>query len=81
MSRGWDSKFVESQIEDAQSRRPAGAKAPVDPAELERRRERGSLELARERVLHDLAATHNFRMEQMLRASLRHLDQKIAELS
>ena len=80
MARGWESKSVESQIEDAQSRHDADRPAPVDPAELERRRTRESLELARKRVLHDLETNHSYRMEKLLRASLQHLDEKIAEL-
>jgi hypothetical protein len=80
MARGWESKAVESQIEEAESRSSPGPKRPADPAELERRRTRESLELARKRVLHDLETSHNFRLEQMLRASLKHLDEKIAEL-
>ncbi len=80
MARGWESKAVESQIEEAESRRASGPQRPPDPAELERRRTRESLELARKRVLHDLETSHNFRLEKMLRASLKHLDEKIAEL-
>lgn len=80
MSRGWESKSVESQIEDAESRRQAPPKVRVDPAELERQRTRGSLELARERILHDLGTSHSFRFEQILRASLKALDEKIAAL-
>ena len=81
MARGWESKAVESQIEEAESRPAPGPNRQPDPAELERRRTRESLELARKRVLHDLETSHSFRREQMLRASLKHLDEKIAELA
>ncbi len=80
MARGWESKAVESQMEEAESRRAPRAQVKADPAELERRRTRESLELARKRVLHDLETTHSFRLEKILRASLKHLDGKIAEL-
>ena len=73
---------MESQIDEAE-RDPGLAKkpkAPPDPAVLERQRTRESLELARIRVLHDLETTHNFRLEKILRASLKALDEKIAEL-
>ncbi len=80
MARGWESKAVESQIEAAESRQGREAKPAIDPAELARARIRESLELARKRVLHDLQTSHSFRMEQMLRASLKHLDEKIAGL-
>jgi hypothetical protein len=80
MARGWESKAVESQIADAESRPAVERTRPSDPAEVERTRTRESLELARKRVLHDLETSHSFRLEQMLRASLKHLDEKIAEL-
>jgi len=80
MARGWESKAVESQIEEAESRPAPRTSAPADPVELDRRRTRESLELARKRVLHDLETNHSFRFEKMLRASLKHLDEKIAEL-
>jgi molecular chaperone GrpE (heat shock protein) len=80
MARGWESKSVESQIEAAEARQTARTKTLADAASSERQRARESLELARKRVLHDLESTHNFRLEKMLRASLKHLDDKIAEL-
>ncbi len=80
MARGWESKSVESQMEDAREQRGKAAAPPPDPVEQERRRQRESLELARKRVLHDLESNHTFRMEQMLRASLKALDEKIKEL-
>jgi len=80
MARGWESKAVESQIEEAESRSAPERTRSTDPAEVERTRARESLELARKRVLHDLETSHSFRLEQMLRASLKHLDEKIAEL-
>jgi hypothetical protein len=80
MARGWESKAVESQIEDAESRPAPGPQRPPDPVELQRQRTRESLELARKRVVHDLETSHSFRLEKMLRASLQHLDEKIAAL-
>ena len=80
MARGWESKAIEAQIEEAELRTGTGSKAAADPVDAERRRTRESLELARKRVLYELESSHNFRREQMLRASLKHLDDKIAEL-
>lgn len=80
MSRGWESKDVESQQEEAVARR-AAAKSPSPSAEqLRKEAERKSLELSRTRVLHDLEGTTNFRRQEQLRAALRHLEQKLAEL-
>ncbi len=80
MARGWESKSVESQIEDRESRGSKPAEEQVSPAELERRQRLASLELARKRVLHDLDTNHSYKLEKLLRASLKHLDEKIAEL-
>jgi hypothetical protein len=81
MARGWESKSVESQMEAAAA---APAKAPgVRPTaeQLARQRERQSLELARTKVLRDLAAaTTHARHREMLEAALKHLEAQIAEL-
>jgi len=47
--------------------------------QLARQRERQSLELARTRVLRDLAAATHVRHREMLEAALKHLDEQIAE--
>lgn len=80
MSRGWESKDVESQQEEAVARR-AAAKRPTPTAEqLRLKAERESLELSRKRVLSDLeTATHPRRREQ-LESALRHLEGKLASL-
>jgi hypothetical protein len=81
MSRGWESKSVESQMEEAASRRAAPKQTPPTPEQLRIGSERESLELSRKRVLNDLeAATHPRRREQ-LAAALRHLEQKLAALN
>jgi hypothetical protein len=80
MSRGWESKSVESQMEDAASRRSASRQIPLTDEQIRIRSERESLELSRTRVLRDLeSATHPRRREQ-LQAALNHLDQKLAAL-
>lgn len=81
MSRGWESKSVESQMEDAASRRSAARQTPLTDEQIRIRSERESLELSRTRVLKDLeSATHPRRREQ-LRAALNYLDQKLAGCS
>jgi hypothetical protein len=80
MSRGWESKDVESQQEEAAARRAAARTQPADPERLRLDSERKSLELSRTRVMKDLGATTNFRRQEQLRAALKHLDQKLAEL-
>ncbi|HVY92516.1 MAG TPA: hypothetical protein VHA14_07205 [Bryobacteraceae bacterium] len=80
MSRGWESKSVESQMEEAAARRTAARQIRLTPEEMQARTERESLELSRTRVLKDLeSATHPRRREQ-LEAALRHLNEKLAAL-
>jgi hypothetical protein len=80
MSRGWESKSVESQMEDAASRRNASRRIPLTNEQIRIRSERESLELSRTRVLKDLeSATHPRRREQ-LQAALNHLERKLAAL-
>ena len=80
VSRGWESKSVESQMEDAASRRSAVRGTPRPPEAIRAQSERESLELSRKRVLNDLdAATPPRRREQLLSA-LRYLESKIAAL-
>ena len=78
MARGWESKSVESQIEDA-----AAAAAPAErltAEERERRRKRQGLELSRRRVLQDLAAASSDLRRSSLERALAFLDEEIAKL-
>ncbi|HEY4089441.1 MAG TPA: hypothetical protein VGM43_26110 [Bryobacteraceae bacterium] len=80
MSRGWESKDVESQMEEAAARRTAAHAKPLSPDEIRIRTERESLELSRTRVIKDMeSATHPRRREQ-LEAALHHLNRKLTEL-
>jgi hypothetical protein len=79
MARGWESKGVESQIEEAQSARRSGVQ-PLSEDQIARLKEKESLELSRTRVLHDLKTARNPRYQAVLQQALAHLDQKLAEL-
>ncbi|HTQ81352.1 MAG TPA: hypothetical protein VMM92_15240 [Thermoanaerobaculia bacterium] len=78
MARGWESKSVESQKEDAerQGERPAALTAE----ERERKRKRESLELSRRRVLQDLAAASSPVRRASLEKALAFLDEEIGKL-
>jgi hypothetical protein len=80
MSRGWESKDVESQQEEAASRRAAARQTPLSAEQVRLQTERNSLELSRTRVLKDLAAATHPRRREQLEAALKHLDRKLAEL-
>jgi hypothetical protein len=80
MSRGWESKDVESQIEEAASRRTAARQTPLTADQVRIQNARKSLELSRTRVLEDLKAAAHPRRREQLEAALQHLDRKLAEL-
>jgi hypothetical protein len=78
MSRGWESKDVESQQEEAAARRSPPRQPGLTPEQIRIATERDSLELHRKRVIKDLDATMNPRRQAQLRAALAHLNEKLA---
>lgn len=79
MSRGWESKDVESQQEEALARRNQ-PKDQRTPEEIEREKKRESILLSRTRVLHDLEQTTHPRRKQQLEESLKFLDQQLDDI-
>jgi len=79
MARGWESKSVESQIEDRRetrsSREPEGTRD-----DLERTRKRESLESSRRGVVKELESTKSDLRRRSLEAALKHLDEELAKL-
>ena len=79
MARGWESKAVEAQVEAA-SEEPAEAKPRLSAEQIENRRKRASLSLARAQVLHQLEGSSNPRHRTMLETALADLDAELAQL-
>jgi len=79
VARGWESKSVESQIEDAEDR-PRSPQRRLSPEEIERQRKLDGLRLSRTRVAHDLEAARDPRYRAQLEAALAYLDREIAAL-
>jgi hypothetical protein len=76
MSRGWESKDVESQQDQAEvKKRERGAKPPT-PVELQRE----SLRLTRARVQADLERARHPRHREQLQAALAHLEAELAKI-
>jgi len=81
MARGFESKAVESNRQDAEDDREARRSGKrIDIHEIERRQKREGLELSRRRILHELESTTNERRRESLRAALAHLDGELAKL-
>jgi hypothetical protein len=80
MARGWESKAVEAQIDEAQTRAEHALRPQQTAEELARERQRESLELSRTRVLQDLEKARNPKYREILKESLRFLEEKISGL-
>jgi hypothetical protein len=79
MARGWESKSVESQIEDADSRSERGAALTPEQREIEQKR-RG-LDLSRRRVLQEIETTRSEVRRASLEQALASLDEEIRKLT
>ena len=78
MARGWESKSIEEQMENArQNKDDSAAHRSAKPAQHSRQHE--NLVLARARIVRDLGTTENARYRQLLEASLADIDKQIAE--
>lgn len=77
MARGWESKSVESQIEDADRSDPGQA---LTPEQREMQQKRASLEMSRRRVLQEIETTRSGVRRTSLEQALAHLDAELAKL-
>lgn len=78
MARGWESKSIESQQDDA--RRPADARRPLTADERERATRRASLQLALAGTQAELQAACRPAHRDMLRLKLEAIQAQLAAL-
>ena len=78
MARGWESKSVEQQIEDAQVDPNRSSSTNAAPAQVELRRRREGLLLQRSRILQEIASARNSRYQELLKEMLRHLESQLS---
>jgi hypothetical protein len=78
MARGWESKSVESQIDDASAETNRGAVLTREERLMAQKRQ--SLDLSRRRVLHDIEAASSEARRAALRQALAFLDEEIGKL-
>lgn len=81
MARGWESKDVESQVEDRKIVADHSEKAKKTAEDMQKEMERKGLVLSRTRIVNDLETATHPNHRKSLEAALEHLDKKIAELS
>jgi len=77
MARGWESKSVEQQQEEAATAKTRGA--PLTPEQKASEKSRQGLLLSRQRVLQQLEAASNPRHRQMLETALADLDTQLQD--
>jgi hypothetical protein len=78
MARGWESKSVEQQIEDARGDTNRSSSANASFAEVELRRRREGLLLQRARILQEIDSARNPRYQELLKEMLRHLESQMS---
>ena len=76
MARGWESKAIEQQQEEAAADRNA-RKAPKSAEQIAEENRRKSVELSRQRILQQLQVACNPRHRQMLEKALADLDARL----
>ena len=79
MARGWESKSVESQLEEKERQAELRASEPLSPEENERRERLTSLSLSRARTLEQLERATTPAHRAMLKRTLLALERQIVE--
>jgi hypothetical protein len=81
MARGWESKSVEAQMEEAHSARPTKAKRALKAQQAQNHIKKADLVLSRSRVVQQLEHSTNERFNELMQRTLADLDAQIAELA
>ena len=80
MARGWESKSVEDQMDNAKADRDAQIKPRLSADDRERQTRMQSLRLSRARIASLLKAARNERYRAQLERTLEDLDKQLREL-
>ena len=80
MARGWESKSVESQIDDASRNSVLHSATPLSEEARQQQLQRNNLMLSRTRILAEIQTACNARFREQLARELAFLDEKIAAL-
>jgi hypothetical protein len=81
MARGWESKDVESQVQDRKTVADNKGQGPKSAEQIRKEQEKRGLALSRTRILNSLESATHPNHRKSLEAALAHLDKKIAELN
>jgi hypothetical protein len=81
MARGWESKDVESQVEDRKTVAENKSQGQKSAEQLRKEQEKRGLALSRTRIVNSLESATHPNHRKSLEAALAHLDKKISELN
>ena len=81
MARGWESKAVESQVQEFESKENRAHKRELTQAQVEIRRQREILLLSRARVEKQLQSIQDARYREQLSRALADLDAQLSKLN
>jgi hypothetical protein len=79
VARGWESKSVEQQQDEAAA--PAQAGVPLSPEQIATQQQRKLLELSRDDIRRQMSVACNPRHRHMLEAALADLEAKLRKLN
>lgn len=80
MARGWESKSVEAQMEEASSAKPAKDSPALTEEQVQEHMRKAYLLLSRRQVVQQLEQSTNERYTELLRRTLAELDAQLAAL-
>ncbi len=80
MAKGWESKGVESQVQDSQSKNRGKHGEPMTLTQVDTRRRKEVLFLSRARVERDLQLSQDQRYRDLLTRALADLDAQLTAL-
>jgi hypothetical protein len=80
MAKGWESKAVESQVQDSQSKNRGKHGEPMTATQVDTRRRKEVLILSRARVERDLQSSQDQRYRDLLTRALADLDAQLSAL-
>lgn len=80
MAKGWESKAVESQVQEFEEREQGSSRKQVSPADLELQRRKKVLILSRTRVQTELEHCENPRYRTQLTLALADIESQLASM-
>lgn len=80
MAKGWESKAAEAQIEESKTKLPGKSQVQLTPTQIEARRRKQVLLLARTRVQRDLEISQHQRHTEQLNRALADLNAQLSAL-